>query len=244
MQALKNLKVVKECGLFISDINSVVISDVHLGYELCLANQGLFLPQIQVRELKEKLKKIYKQTKAKTLIINGDLKHEFGEASRQEWREVFDFVNEANKFFKKIVLVRGNHDNYLLTIISKLGLKLYDPVYKVNGYLFAHGHKLVEIDENIHTIIIGHEEPAIVIRRGFDKIKIKCLLVGSYQGKRLIVLPAFSTLSSGSEINVLAREDFLSPFLRKANVDEFEVYGIDEEVGVLHFGKLKNLKTP
>lgn len=241
MWITNDIKILKEGGIFIKSLNAIVISDVHLGYELYLAEKGVFIPQTQLKKLKTKFKKLSKNNSEK-LIINGDLKHEFGEASKQEWREVFEFINEAKKYFKRIILVRGNHDNYLLTIISKLDLKLYDPYYMENGYLFVHGHKIIEIDESVHTIIIGHEEPTIILKKGFDKIKVKCVLKGKYKDKTLIVLPAFSTLSSGTEVNMLEKIDFLSPYLKNVDIEDFEVYGIDESVGVLFFGKLKNLK--
>ncbi|MCD6482863.1 MAG: metallophosphoesterase [Candidatus Aenigmarchaeota archaeon] len=228
-------------ALYLKDTKTVVISDLQLGYELYLAKSGIFVPQTQLQEMIEDIKKIHEITKAKTLVINGDLKHEFGEASKQEWREVKEFIGVSAELFKEIILVRGNHDNYLLNIISKLGIELHDPYYIEKRYLFTHGHKLVDIPAETEVIIIGHEEPAIVTREGFDMLKIPCLLKGSFNDKTLVVLPAFSKLSSGSEINVMDKKDFLSPYLKNANIEEFEVFGIDSGITV-YLGKIKNLR--
>lgn len=229
-------------ALYLKDIDSVVISDLQLGYELYLAKTGIFVPQFQLKQMLKDIGEIQKLTKAEKLIIDGDLKHEFGEASQQEWREVKEFINFSREIFKKVILVRGNHDNYLLNIISKLGIELKDPYYIEKRYFFTHGHKLLEIPQEAEIMIIGHEEPAVVLREGFDKIKVPCLLKGWYYDKTIIVLPAFSKLSSGSEINLLDKKDFLSPYLRKSNIDEFEVYGIDSGITV-YLGKLKKLKS-
>ncbi len=232
-------------AIYIKKLDLVVISDLQLGEELYLAKEkGIYVPQIQLKEIKKELEVVFKKTMAKRILINGDVKHEFGEISQQEWREVIELVNFLRKRAREIIVVRGNHDNYLLTIASKINLRVFNSFYLENGYLFTHGHKRISYPKNFHTLIIGHEEPAIVIREGFDKVKLKALLYGKMKnGKRIICLPAFSFLSSGTEINMVEREELLSPILRDdVDVEELNVIGIDKEVGALNFGKLKNLK--
>ena len=232
-------------AIYIQDLDLVVISDLQLGEELYLAEEkGIFVPQIQLKEIKKELNDIFKKVKAKRILINGDLKHEFGEASRQEWREVIDFVEFLRKKVKEIIVVRGNHDNYLLNIASKINLQVFDPFYLEKGYLFTHGHKKVSYPKEFHTLIIGHEEPAIILKDGFDKIKLPALLYGKMKnGKRIICLPAFSYLSSGSEVNAVDKEDLLSPILKEdVEIDDLEVIGIDKEVVSLKFGKIKDIK--
>jgi putative SbcD/Mre11-related phosphoesterase len=218
---------------------------LQLGEELYLAEEkGIFVPQVQLKEIKKELNDIFKKVKAKRILINGDLKHEFGEASRQEWREVIDFVEFLRKKVKEIIIVRGNHDNYLLNIASKINLQVFDPFYLEKGYLFTHGHKKISYTKEFHTLIIGHEEPAIILKDGFDRIKLPALLYGKMKnGKRIICLPAFSYLSSGTEVNAVDKEDLLSPILREdVEIDDLEVIGIDKEAGALKFGKIKDIK--
>ena len=232
-------------AIYIQDLDLVVISDLQLGEELYLAEEkGIFVPQVQLKEIKKGLNDIFKKVKAKRILINGDLKHEFGEASRQEWREVIDFVEFLRKKVKEIIVVRGNHDNYLLNIASKINLQVFDPFYLEKGYLFTHGHKKISYPKEFHTLIIGHEEPAIILKEGFDKIKLPALLYGKMKnGKRIICLPAFSYLSSGTEVNAVDKEDLLSPILKEdVEIDDLEVIGIDKEVGSLKFGKIKDIK--
>ncbi len=232
-------------AIYIKKIRAVVISDLQLGEELYLAEEkGIFVPQIQLREIKKNLSKIFRKVKAEKLIINGDFKHEFGEASRQEWREVKEVVKFARKKVKEIILVRGNHDNFLLTIASHLGLKVYDPYYLEKGFLFTHGHKLIKFPKNYHTLIIGHEQPAIIFRRGFDKIKVHCLLYGKTKnGKNFICLPAFSPLAGGTPINEIEKEDLLSPILREiVDIDELIPIVLDEDIGALKFPKIGKIR--
>ena len=233
-------------GVYFELINSLAISDLQIGYELYLAEEkGIFLPQTQLKEIKKEIGNILRKIKVKKLIINGDFKHEFGEASRQEWREVKEFINFVRKKVKEIILVRGNHDNYLLSIASHLGLKVFDPYYFEKGILFTHGHKKIKYPKNVETIVIGHEQPALVFKKGFDKIKVPCLLYGkTKEGKNFICLPAFSPLSSGVEINAIQKEELLSPILRdEVELEELIPIIIDKEIGCLKFPKIKKIRT-
>jgi len=232
-------------AIFVKELDLISISDLQLGEELYLAKErGIFVPQIQFEEIKKELSAIFNKVEANRILINGDIKHEFGEASEQEWREVIELVEFLRKKVEEIILVRGNHDNYLLNIASKINLQVFDPFYLEKGYLFTHGHKRLSYPKNFHTLIIGHEEPVIVLKDGFDKIKLPALLYGKMKNdKKIICLPAFSFLSSGTEINVVDKEDLLSPILKEdVNIEELEVIGIDREIGALRFGKLKDIK--
>jgi putative SbcD/Mre11-related phosphoesterase len=233
-------------AIYIKDLDLIVVSDLQLGEELYLAEEkGIFVPQIQLKEIKKELNAIFKKVNANRILINGDVKHEFGEASKQEWREVIELVEFLRKKTKEIIVVRGNHDNYLLNIASKINLQVFDPFYLEKGYLFTHGHKKIPYPKNFHTLIIGHEEPAIILKEGFDRVKLPALLYGKMKnGKSIICLPAFSYLSSGTEVNVVDKGDLLSPILKEdVNLDELEVIGIDKEAGALKFGKLKNIRV-
>jgi putative SbcD/Mre11-related phosphoesterase len=246
MEIFENVEIINGFkAIYIKELDLIVISDLQLGEELYLAEEkGIFVPQVQLKEIKKELSAIFRKIKAKRILINGDVKHEFGEASRQEWREVIELAEFLRKKVKEIIVVRGNHDNYLLNIASKINLQVFDPFYLERGYLFTHGHKKISYPENFHTLIIGHEEPAIILKEGFDKIKLPALLYGKMRNsKRIICLPAFSILSSGTEINASEIEDLLSPILKEdVDVNELEVIGIDKELGPLKFGKLKNIR--
>lgn len=230
-------------AVYFENIDLLAISDLQLGEELYLAEQGIFVPQTQLKEILKELKEIFRIVRPKTFLINGDVKHEFGVASSQEWREVIELVNYLRKKVKEIIIVRGNHDNYLLNIASKLGLKVFDPFYQVNKILFTHGHKKINFPKKVEIVVIGHEQPAILLIEGYDRIKVPCLLYGKLEnGKKIICLPAFSPLASGVAINVASREELLSPILKEIDLDELIPIALDKETGALKFPKLKFLK--
>jgi putative SbcD/Mre11-related phosphoesterase len=230
-------------AIYVKKIDSLVISDLQLGEELYLAEQGIFVPQVQLREIMKDLKGIFKMVRPKSVVINGDVKHEFGEASSQEWREVRELVDYLRKKVEEIILVRGNHDNYLLNIASKIGLKVFDPYYLAGNILFTHGHKKIKFPKEAKTVVIGHEQPAILLFQGYDRIKLPCLLYGKMKdGRNFICLPAFSPLASGVAVNVIEKEDLLSPILREeVDLEELIPIALDKEAGALKFPKIRDL---
>src|SRR5439155_1478377 len=136
-----------------------VISDLHLGFEGALAEQGVSIPRFQRRVVLERLGKMLDRGKAEKVIIAGDFKHEFSKNLVDEWVE----VKQVLRFLKDRVtpiLVRGNHDNYLATILGDLNLTL-DPRADIGGYTIVHGHEEVS---TLHPIIMGHEHPAVMLK--------------------------------------------------------------------------------
>lgn len=232
-------------ALFLIDVSTIVISDLHLGYEVAMAERGVFLPKVQYEKEVMLLKRLA-EFKFKTLVLNGDIKYEFSETSYHEYKEVLNFFDYVKTRFKNIIVVRGNHDTFITRITKKFQLEVVDEI-KINKYLITHGHILPKsiLDNDWNTMIIGHEHPSIAL---FDELgvkdKLECFLYGKLvDGRNLVVLPAFSYVSTGSEMNLLPKEELLSPILKEyALLDDLKVLAIDEELGPLYFGKLGNLR--
>ncbi len=232
-------------GLYLAKLDALVVADLHIGYEGALAEEGLYVPPFQSQEIRSIIESMARETGASRLILLGDVKHEFGDVTRQEWRETSELLGFVKDDLKmNVEVVRGNHDNYLVALLKKMGVPLRDPFLVEEGVLFFHGHKPLPVEgfaENVETIIMGHEHPAIALRDEVGaRLKIKALLEGSYMGKRVIVLPALSPLMPGTEVNV--ERNFLSPILREADIDSFKAYAIDLEAGVYDFGLIKYLR--
>ena len=63
---------------------TLVIADVHIGYEEVLNKRGILVPRTQLEEMEKRLGKIFeklKNRKIERIIVNGDLKHEFSTIS-------------------------------------------------------------------------------------------------------------------------------------------------------------------
>ena len=218
----------------------LVISDVHIGYEESLNKQGILIPRLQFDEIIKRMENIFsilQNKRIERIIINGDLKHEFGTISEQEWRNTLKFLDLLSKHCNEIILIKGNHDNILGPIARKRNVKVVDYV-KIGNILVAHGDKIPDkgILKEASIIIIGHEHPAISLKESSKMEKYKCFLKGRYKGKNLIVQPSFNNMVQGTDV---LKDLILSPFLNQ-NLDNFEVYIVEDKV--YEFGKLRNLR--
>ena len=231
----KNIRAI-DLALYLKDQKVLVVSDFHLGFEESLNRRGVFVPRFQLKDILARLEKIFEQTKPKIVVINGDLKHEFGRITEQEWRDTLTLIDFMAKNCEQIVIIKGNHDTILAPIAQKRNVKL-EKQFKAGDVLILHGDVVHEIDKSVKTIIIGHEHPAISLREKGRVEKFKCFLVGKFRRKALIVQPSFNLVVDGTDV---LKERLLSPFLNR--ISDFEVFIVNDKTKeVLKFGKIKSL---
>lgn len=217
---------------YLEDISAVVVSDVHLGYEDVLAMNGIFIPRVQSQMIYDTVDTIIDRYQPEKFIIDGDLKHEFSRNTPQEWRDVYELLERIRRKSRPIV-VKGNHDNYVASIASRLDLKVYD-IYKEGRYTFHHGHKSFKWEG---YAIIGNEHPAVGLRDSVESVvKLPCFLY--FKKEKLIVLPAMSIYAGGSDI---LKNEISSPVLKEANLDDGRVYGLWDAYGTIDLGNVKEL---
>ncbi|MFH1065356.1 MAG: metallophosphoesterase [Nanoarchaeota archaeon] len=237
------LKGITAVGLALYTSKTLILGDVHMGYEEAINKRGVLIPRRQYAETINLLQQTFNELKAYNLpvekvIINGDLKHEFGTISETEWRNTLGILDFLLKQCKSIVLIKGNHDTILGPIANKRNIAVKE--FEVFGDIFVcHGDYITDKQElkKAKTLIIGHEHPSVLLHQGGRTEKYKCFLVGKWKEKDLIVMPSFNTVIEGS--NVL-KEELLSPFLK--DISKFEVYvsGYGE---ILDFGSVKKLRA-
>ena len=213
--------------------DNLIFSDFHMGYEEYLNKQGILAPRFQLEETLKRLKNIFSKAEINRIIINGDLKHEFGTISRQEWNDTLKLLDFLSENCNEIVLIKGNHDTILDIIAEKRNIKIVNR-FKIDDILIIHGDKLVDIDKDVKKIIIGHEHPAIYLKE-LRVEKYKCFLAGKYNGKTLIVQPSFNLVLEGTDIR---KEHLLSPYLQQ-DLGNFKVFVVGDKV--YDFGKLKEI---
>lgn len=221
-----------DTGLLIGD--TLILSDIHLGYEAALNKNGYLIPRHQFRETTQKIERIIDETMPSRIIINGDIKHEFGSINDQEWRDTLKLIDFMGKK-AEVILVKGNHDRLLDTIATRRDIKVRD-TYLQDDVFFVHGHELADLPDDAETIVIGHEHPAISISDGLRVERYKCYLIGTYKGRTLIVQPAFNVMTEGSDVG---SERLLSPYLENG-VADFEVCVVAKGE-VYHFGTVQEV---
>ncbi|MBS3166317.1 metallophosphoesterase [Candidatus Woesearchaeota archaeon] len=231
MEISKGIRIIGP-SLWIESEKILIVNDLHLGYEESLHRKGILVPRFQIKEILKEMEKILSKVKPNIIIINGDLKHEFGTVLRQEWKEVLQFLDFLLQHCKEVIIIKGNHDPIIAPIAKKRGIKVVTE-YMTRDTIILHGDQIVETKAK--RVIIGHEHPAITIRDGSKWEKYKCFLKGKWKNKELIAVPSFNPLLEG--IDVL-KEKLLSPFLDK--ISSFEVFIINKGE-VFKFGKVKDI---
>jgi uncharacterized protein len=222
----------------------LAIGDLHVGYEQSLIESGILLPEMQVNEIIDDLKKIISKIKSKKqeikkIVFLGDIKHYFN----YEWKERFNF-NRILDFLRNyvkdsdIILIKGNHDKFDFT-----GKKMKNYYYN-DGVMFFHGHiGFPQIYETrVSTWVIGHLHPSVVFsdKANIKREKYKCFLHGKFHGKDVFILPSFFGIIEGTAVNEKnEREDF--SIIPNEYLRNFDVYAINDDGKVLAFGKVKKL---
>jgi len=231
-------------ALYLTEHKALVVADLHIGYESALKAKGICLPHASYVYMRKIIAELIRQTGAESIIFLGDLKHEFGKPSAQEWVEVRDLLESVLGSGVSVHAVRGNHDNYILSILGRYNVQLHDPWMLIGDIVLLHGDKDVELPKGAKIMIMGHEHPAVSsVDVSGSRYKFKCFLIGRMAGIRVIVLPALSPLSSGVGINETPKEELLSPILRRLDIDSFTPIAVEQDVGIFRFPQIGFMRS-
>ena len=132
MKILNNIDIV-DLSLYIN--RHLILSDFHIGYEEALNKQGILVPRFQYGGIIKRLGNIFLKLKGKKIekiIVNGDLKHEFGTISEQEWCLTLRLLDFLGRHCKEIILIKGNHDTILGPIAKKRNVEVLEH-YLIEG---------------------------------------------------------------------------------------------------------------
>ncbi len=219
------------CAMLVHS-RTLVLGDLHLGIEASLELGGMQLPRAQAREMRRRIDELVNAHHPKRIVILGDLKHEFSRNLDQEWSQVRGMLEHLGSL-AEVTVVRGNHDNYLATITSRLGLDLVDEAV-VDGFHLSHGH----IPDPGRPLVQGHEHPSARLFDGVGGyVKLPAFLY--HQQSQVLVLPAFSPLAAGNDVSTLLSGDVLSPGLREMDMGEAQVFGCSD-IGLIRLGKVRD----
>jgi len=228
--------------IYLRKYKVVVLADTHIGFEEEMAEKGIFIPRFQKKRLLGIIDETINAVDADTLVIAGDFKHKFDGLGRIERIELSEVLKYALSRFNRLIIVRGNHDNYLPLLTHKYKFEIVNHLL-LGDTLIIHGHN--ELPDNIKAgvVIIGHEHPTITLRDSLGSIgRFQCFLVGDLiSGGKLITLPAVGAYQTGSRVT-LDRGTYLSPILRNYVIlSDLRPIIVDEDVGILELPSIKEI---
>ncbi len=238
-----------DLAVYLPKRRTLVIADLHLGYEEALRREGVLLPPGHLRKVKGRLEGILDRLgPIERLIINGDLKHRFAPLSLKEEHEAKEFLKGLSASFRELILIRGNHDTHIKSLgrgDSERQLSVQEALKdEEERLLIIHGDREPDEDEltGVESVLIGHEHPAVGLRSRTGRVEAyKAFLLGEYRQRRLLVQPSFNLLVRGTD---LTKERALSPLLGEERLGAFRVYPVSDEGKIYDLGPLASLLRP
>lgn len=144
---------------------ALVVADLHLGWEVTLARQGIHVPS-QVPRLLSKLQKILDETQPQQLILLGDIKHAVAKVELEEWKYVPEFFDKLVEIIQNVLVVPGNHDGNLepltppvVKISKSPGITLWDAVGLFHGHAWPDPSLL-----GCKYLVMGHLHPVVIFK--------------------------------------------------------------------------------
>jgi putative SbcD/Mre11-related phosphoesterase len=143
---------------------TLIIGDLHIGWEASLAEQGVHIPS-QTPVLLEQLKKITEKTDPTRIIILGDIKHDVAKVGLTEWRDVPLFFDNLLKLRRETLIVPGNHDGNLEALVPRevrilpvSGTAIDSEVGVIHGHAWPDPSIL-----GCNNIVMAHLHPVIIL---------------------------------------------------------------------------------
>tara|TARA_B100001057_G_scaffold165064_1_gene165622 strand:- start:402 stop:1067 length:666 start_codon:yes stop_codon:yes gene_type:complete len=178
-------------ALFISEINTLVISDLHLGKSFSFAKVGNFLPPYDINETIESVRRLIEKYSPKQIISLGDNFHE------PKTLKMIDqiIIKKINETFNQLdmIWIDGNHDGNLKN--KNLIYGKFKKNYTFSNLTFTH-IKSRKLENNLFEFS-GHFHPKISFKHNRINYLSKCFVLG----KNFCILPAFGSFTGGLDIN-------------------------------------------
>lgn len=142
----------------------LVAADLHIGWELSLAQEGIHVPS-QTPKLLNKMLQLIDLCKPTKLILLGDVKHTIAKMNIREWQDIPDFFKALQKKVSDIEVIPGNHDGNLKPLLpANVEILPYSGLAVEDVGLF-HGHAWPKPGLlQCHNLVTAHIHPTVVFR--------------------------------------------------------------------------------
>ena len=217
------------------DKKSLVITDLHLGFENALSLNNVFLGKNKtVTEITKEIELIINKTKPDSLILLGDVKSGINSITKTEWETIPAFFENITKLIDTI-LVPGNHDANIeklipngITLASSKGII-------VDDILLTHGHTMpTENFSEVNAIVMGHIHPVFfqegsLINGERVWVTVRCekhKIFSSRSGEiEITILPSFNKYFYATQKKFYKKS--ISPMIKKMSVIEAKIITLD-----------------
>lgn len=184
----------KDKALYIKDIDTLVMSDLHLGRK----KPDTPYPEMEHKEIEERVYELIDSYNPSNIVFNGDTFNQ--RLSGADYYNKVMFSN-FNDLVTNIIFVKGNHDevNSGLPEIMSNKYSIKDK-HEIKNFVFYHGHKNVRSNADVQ--VLGHLHPC------YNGNPVLLYNPQGYKNKKTILLPAFSNIVNCVERSSLAEREF------------------------------------
>jgi putative SbcD/Mre11-related phosphoesterase len=210
--------------------DALVFADVHAGRD---AASDVALPLGEREDLLDRLRGHLDRFAPGRVVLAGDLLHVHGSVPEGVRETVHDLLAAVEETGATLDVLAGNHD----TMLAAVGVDAVDHVELSDGTVVCHGHEAPPT--GAERYVVGHQHPAVEI----EGQRHPCFLYGpaQYDGRDVLVLPAFTRLASGTPVETLSDGTAVSPLLAEPAGYRPVVVSEGEALGFPALGDLRGL---
>ena len=217
------------------DERSLVITDLHLGFEAKLSSNNIYLGKnTSIIETAKDIEKILDKTKPESLILLGDIKSGIKYITKTEWNTIPAFFEMIKKRID-VTVIPGNHDANIEKLIPK-GITLTSSKgIVVENMLLTHGHTMPsENFSHVNKIIMGHlhpvyfeEESLLNGKRVWVSLKSKKHNIFPTRTGELeiIILPSFNRYFYATQKKIYKKS--ISPIIERMEALQAKIVDLD-----------------
>jgi len=190
-----------EKAVFIDDMNSLLVSDVHLGKSETFQAFGVPISSSVNHESLTQLLKLCRRLEPEHLFVLGDLFHSPFAIVEEVVEQWVAFVNAIES---DVHLILGNHDRGMASDLKNLLIQCYTSAIDIGHFRLSHEPEPFARDRRQSTHpylnICGHVHPCIRLRTQLDDLRLPCFYFEE-QASRL-TLPSFGAFTGGFEVRL------------------------------------------
>lgn len=204
----------RDRAVHLRDADALLLADLHVGRA---AASDVEYPLGEADDLERRLRALVGRFEPAAVVFAGDVLHRFGRVSVAAERSLSALVDACRDAGARPVAVRGNHDAALADVWEGTVRDAYELDCRVRGEpaVVRHGHEAPPGDERAGLYVVGHDHPTVSVEGN----RRHCWLYAerAVRGADVLMLPAFSRLAAGVEVNGMDARDFQSPFVTDAD---------------------------
>jgi DNA ligase-associated metallophosphoesterase len=185
------LHLLPEKAIYIERLNSLFISDVHLGKSETFQTFGVPISSQVNQTTLNRLRRLCQTWQPDTLFILGDLFHAKSGVTNQLIDDWLHLLHEADL---DVYLIVGNHDRQLTEVLSQLSITCVSEALQLDQLLLSH-----EPDFRHQSVnLCGHIHPCLRLQTHLDNLRLPCFFYEKPQNR--LTLPSFGEFTGGYDI--------------------------------------------